>query len=150
MADLGIFSTVILVVVGLILLLVFLALFNLRRAARDVRTGRNVEKMRKRMKDPVSGTLTVTAISAPSTEAVWMMAEITGVVSGPGLEPQAVQRQGFVRTAFWPSPGQVLPVVVDRANPDFYVIEWTKVKAGSEAALDEAQRLAAAMKSGAE
>ena len=148
MTGLGTFGTVILVVVGIILLLVFLGLFNLMRAARDVRLGRNVEKMRKRMKDPVSGTLIVTAISAPSTEAVWMMAELTGVVSGPGLEPRAVQRQGLLRTAFWPKPGQKLPILVDRAKPEFYVIEWTRVKAESEAALDEAQRLAAAMRSG--
>ena len=140
-------DTVVPVVVGLVLLFVFLGLFNLLRAGRDVKTGRNVEKARKRMKDPVSGTLTVTAISAPSTDAVWKMAEITGIVSGPGLEPQAVQRQGFVRTAVWPWPGQVLPILVDRSKPDFYVIEWTKVKAGSEAALDEAQRLAEAMRS---
>lgn len=143
-----IFEIVIAVVVGLVLLFVFLGLFNFLRAARDVKTGRNVEKLRKRMKDPVSGTLTVTGISEPSTDAIWKMAEITGVVSGPGLEPQAVQRQGFVRTAVWPWPGQVLPILVDRARPDLFVIEWARVKPGNEAALDEAQRLAAAMRSG--
>ena len=143
-------DTVILSIVGVILLLVMLWLFILFKAARDVRLGRHVEKARKRMKDPAPGTFTVTGITAPSTEAIWAMAEITGVISAAGLDPRPVQRPGMLRTALWPKPGQVLPVVVDRAKPDFFVVEWIKVKSGSEAALDEAQRLAAAMKSGAE
>jgi hypothetical protein len=141
------FETAILVFVGVVLFLVFLWLFLLLKAARDVRLGRNIEKARKRMKDPIDGTLAVTAISAPSNEAVWSMAEITGIVSGPGLEPRAVQRHGLVRTALWPTPGQALPILVDRANPDVYFVIWARVKAGSEAALEEAQRLAAAMRS---
>ena len=147
MVDYETLNTVIQIVVGVVLLFVFLALFNLSRAARDRKSGRNVEKMRKRMQDPVSGTLTVTGISERNPEYSWQMAQITGVVSGPGLDPQAVRREGLMRTAYWPKPGQVLPVVVDRAKPDFFVIEWTKVKADSDAAMDEAQRLAAAMRS---
>ena len=143
-------ETVILSIVAVVVLLVLLWLLILLKAARDVRLGRHVEKARKRMKDPASGTFTVTGITAPSPEAVWAMAEITGVISAPGLDPRPVQRPGMLRTKLWPKPGQVLPVVVDRAKPEFFVIEWTKVKSGSEAALDEAQRLAAAMKSGAE
>jgi hypothetical protein len=140
-------DTVILVIVGVVLFLISLWLFLLLKAARDVRLGRNIEKARKRMKDPVDGTLAVTAVSAPSNEAVWSMAEITGILSGPGLEPRAAQRQGLVRTALWPTPGQVLPILVDRANPDVYFVIWARVKAGSETALDEAERLAAEMRS---
>ena len=148
MADLGIFSTVILVTVGIVLLLVFLFLFRLMRAARDVRTGRHVEKARKRMKDPATGTFTVTAITPPSPEAIWAMAEITGVVSAAGLAPRPVQRPAMLRTALWPKPGQTLPVVVDRAKPDDFVIEWAKAETGSAADWKEAQRLAAEMRSG--
>ena len=140
-------GTVILVFVGLVLLLLLAWLVAFFRAARDVRLGRNIEKARKRMKDPVSGSLTVTGMTEPSPEAIWAMAEITGVVKADGLEPCAVQRVGMVRTALWPKPGQVLPVVVDRANPDSFVVEWTKVKSGSQAARNEAQALAAAMRS---
>ena len=150
MAELGVFGTVILVAVGLILLLGFLGLFNLSRATRDVRLGRNVEKMSKRMQDPVSGTLTVTGISEPNPEYSWRMADITGVISAAGLEPRAVRRTGMISTDMWPKAGQVLPVVIDRAKPDFFVIEWVKVKSGNDAAWDEAQRLATEMRSAAQ
>ena len=147
MGEQGIVGTVILVGVGLILLFVFVGLFNLARATRDVRLGRNVDKVRKRMKDPVSGTLTVTGITEPNPEYSWRMADITGVISAPGLEPCPVRRTGLVSTSMWPKPGQLLPVVVDRAKPDFFVVEWVKVRPPDDAAWDEAQRLAAAMKS---
>ena len=141
-------ETIIVGIAGIIGLLAMLWLFILFKAARDVRLGRHVEKARKRMKDPVSGTFTVTGITAPSTEAIWAMAEITGVISAPGLDPRPVQRPGMLRTALWPKPGQVLPVVVDRAKPDFFVIEWAKAETGSAADWKEAQRLAAEMRSG--
>jgi hypothetical protein len=149
MAELGIFGTVILVAVGVILLLVFLGLFKLSRATRDVRLGRNVDKVRKQMKDPVAGTLAVIGINEPNPEYSWRMADITGVVSAPGLEPCPVRRTGLVSTRMWPKPGQVLPVIVDRAKPDFFVVEWVKVKPPEDVAWDEAQRLAAAMRSDA-
>ena len=150
MRDWHIIEIVIAIVVGLVLLFVFLGLFNLFRAARDVKSGRNVEKIRKLMKDPVSGTLTVTGISNPDPEYSWQTANLSGVVSAPGLEPCAVRRSGLVSTAMWPKAGQVLPVLVDRARPDFFIVEWVKVKPEAEAGWEEAQRLAAAMRSGAE
>jgi hypothetical protein len=141
-------DTALLAIVGLLSLLVLLISLRIVRAARDVRLGRHVEKARKRMKDPAAGAFTVIAITPPSSEAIWAMAEITGIVSAPGLDPCPVQRPALLRTALWPSPGQTLPVLVDRAKPDSFVVIWSKVKSGSEAALDEAQRLAAEMKAG--
>jgi hypothetical protein len=139
---------VILVIVGIVLFLVFVWMIVFFRKARDVTSGRNVEKARRKMKEPVSGTLSVTGISLPSSEAVWTTCEITGVLAAPGLDPRPVRRVGLARTALWPKPGDVLPILVDRARPDFYVIEWLRVKSGSDAAWNEAQRLAAEMKSG--
>ena len=141
-------DTVILIIVGIVLLLVLVWMVAFFRAARDVRSGRNVEKARRKMKDPVSGTLSVTGIGMPSSEAVWTACEITGVLAAPGLDPRPVRRVGLVRTALWPKPGDVLPIVVDRARPDFYVIEWLRVKSGGDAAWNEAQRLAEEMRSG--
>lgn len=141
-------ETVILIIVGIVLFLVFVWMIVFFRKARDVTSGRNVEKARRKMKDPVSGTLSVTGIGMPSSEAVWTACEITGVLAAPGLDPRPVKRLGLVRTALWPKPGDVLPILVDRARPDFYVIEWLRVKGGSDAAWTEAQRLAEAMRSG--
>jgi hypothetical protein len=148
MAELITLDNVILFVVGLVLLLIFASLFRFSRAMRDVRLGRNIDKVRKRMKDPVSGTLTVTGISERDPQYSWQTGDITGVVSAPGLEPRPVRRSGVMNPDLWPKTGDVLPVLVDRAKPDFFFVEWVKVKPGKDAAWDDAQRLAAEMKSG--
>ena len=139
---------VILIIVGIVLFLLFVWMIVFFRKAREVTSGRNVEKARRKMKDPVSGTLSVTGVGMPSPEAVWAACEITGVLAAPGLDPRPVKRAGLVRTSLWPKPGDVLPILVDRAKPDFYVVEWVRVMGGSDAAWNEAQRLAAEMKSG--
>jgi hypothetical protein len=141
-------DTVILIIVGVVLFLVLVWSILFFRAARDVRSGRNIEKARRKMKDPVSGTLSVTGVSLPSPDAVWAGCEMTGVLAAPGLDPRPVKRAGMVRTALWPKPGDVLPVLVDRARPDFYFVEWLRVKGGSDAAWSEAQRLAEEMRAG--
>jgi uncharacterized protein (DUF58 family) len=134
------------IVVGAVILVSLLVAFVLVRAARDVRLGRNVEKARRLMKEPVVGTLTVTHITPPSPKAAWSRAEITGVLSADGEEPRPIQRAAKMRTALWPRSGQALPVVFDRTRPDFFVIEWAKTEDPSQAAWKKAQRLAAEMK----
>ena len=96
------------------------------------------------MADPVPGTLLVTASALPSRNALYHMTRITGVVSGEGVEPTAVQYGGLIRTSNWPSPGSSLPVIVDRANPKNFAIQWDQ--AGGDTALDKAEALAAAMR----
>ncbi|HYD11341.1 MAG TPA: hypothetical protein VEC11_00690 [Allosphingosinicella sp.] len=46
------------------------------------------------MTDPVPGTMLVTAASMPSRRAVFHISRITGLVSGEGIEPTAVQYNG--------------------------------------------------------
>jgi hypothetical protein len=72
------------------------------------------------------------------------MTRITGVVSGEGVEPTAVQYGGLIRTSNWPSPGSSLPVIVDRANPKNFAIQWDRAR--GDTALDKAEALAAAMR----
>jgi hypothetical protein len=98
------------------------------------------------MADPVPGTLLVTAAALPSRTALYHMTRITGIVSAEGVAPTAVQYSGLIRTASWPSPGSSLPVVVDRANPKNFAIEWNKVQGAADAALDNAEALAEAMR----
>ncbi len=98
------------------------------------------------MADPVPGTLLVTAAAMPSRTALYHMTRITGVVSGEGIEPTAVQYGGLIRTSNWPSPGSSLPVIVDRANPKNFAIQWDQVAARGDSALDNAEALAAAMR----
>jgi len=141
-------ETIVFIVVGVVLLFVFLLLFSLSRAARDVRSGRSVEKAVRRMKDPVAGELVVTGITVPSFEASFASAQLTGVLSADRVAPRPMQLSGLIATNKWPKVGQKLPVIVDRADPDRYVIEWFKIKTGTDAALDEAERLAREMRMG--
>ena len=98
------------------------------------------------MTDPVPGSFLVTAAAMPSRRAVWHMTRITGVIAADGVEPTAVQYSGLIRTSLWPSPGKSLPVIVDRADPRKFAIQWDQIRAGGEQALDRAEALAAAMR----
>jgi hypothetical protein len=99
-----------------------------------------------RMADPVPGVFLVTAAAMPSRRAVWHMTRITGVISADGVEPAAAQYGGLIRTAHWPSPGSSLPVIVDRANPGNFAIQWDQLAARGDSALANAEALAAAMR----
>ena len=98
------------------------------------------------MADPVPGTMLVTAASMPSRRAAFHMSRITGVVSAEGVEPTAVQYHGLIRTALWPSPGRQLPVIVDRADPRKFAIQWDQTGTSEGSALGQAEALAAAMR----
>ncbi len=98
------------------------------------------------MADPVPGTMLVTAASMPSRNAVFHMSRITGIVSADGVEPTAVQFNGLLRTSLWPSPGRQLPVIVDRADPRNFAIQWDQAGTSEASALGQAEALAAAMR----
>ncbi len=98
------------------------------------------------MADPVPGTFRVTAAAMPSRNALYHMTRITGVVSGEGIAPTAVQYSGLIRTSLWPSPGKQLPVIVDRADPRKFAIQWDQAGTNEASALGQAEALAAAMR----
>ena len=98
------------------------------------------------MADPVPGTMLVTAASMPSRNAIFHMSRITGIISAEGVEPTAVQFGGLIRTALWPSPGKQLPVIVDRADPRKFAIQWDQASTDQASALGQAEALAAAMR----
>ncbi|MEA3012505.1 MAG: hypothetical protein QOD42_1050 [Sphingomonadales bacterium] len=129
-----------LAVAGVLILAVALVLIRVMRA------GGNAATAVKSMADPVPGTLLVTAAAMPDRGSAYHMTRITGILSADGVEPRAVQFGGLVKTSLWPSPGQQLPVVVDRADPSKFAILWDEVRGGGDAALDQAEALAAAMR----
>jgi len=122
-------------------LLVFL-IYRISKAKTGGSSGTNVSAMA----DPVAGTFLVTAASMPSRNALYHMTRITGVVSAEGVEPTAVQYGGLIRTSLWPSPGKQLPVIVDRADPKKFAIQWDQVGTAESSALGQAEALAAAMR----
>jgi hypothetical protein len=113
---------------------------------RFLRAGGNPASAVKSMADPVPGTLLVTAAAMPSRNSAYHMTRITGVVSGEGFEPTAVQFGGLIKTSQWPSPGTQLPVTVDRADPRKFTILWDQVGTSADGALGQAEALAATMR----
>ncbi len=124
------------VAIGLVLFFVLRAL----RRSNDTKAAARAMSM------PVPGTLLVTASAMPSRRALYHMTRINGVISGDGIEPVAVQYAGLIRTSKWPSPGETLPVIVDRADPNRFAIEWDKITDSRTAAISQAEALAAAMR----
>lgn len=122
-------------------LLVFV-IYRISKARTGGSSGTNVGAMT----DPVPGTMLVTAASMPSRNAVFHMSRITGIVSAEGVEPTAVQFGGLIRTSLWPGPGKQLPVIVDRADPRKFAIQWDQIGSSQASALDQAETLAAAMR----
>jgi hypothetical protein len=98
------------------------------------------------MSQPVSGTLLVTGVNMPTESAVYHSGRLTGVVSAEGVPATAVSHSGLFRTSKWPRPGQTLPVIVDRANPTAFAIEWDKVPDNAASAMGQAEAIAAAMR----
>ena len=91
------------------------------------------------MADPVPGTMLVTAASMPARKAVFHLSRITGIVSAEGVGPVAVQYEGLIRTSLWPSRGRQLPVIVDRADPRNFAIQWDQVGTSETSALGQAE-----------
>lgn len=126
--------------VGVLILVVIMVVIRMGRL------GDNAASAAKSMADPVPGTLLVTAATLPSQRALYANGRITGVISAEGVEAFAVQQSGLMKTANWPRPGQQLPVIVDRANPQNFAIQWDQVQDTADAALDSAEAIAAAMR----
>jgi hypothetical protein len=102
----------------------------------------------KNMKDPVRGTLQVTASTYPPDGATSGNFSINGIVSADGIPPTAVEHSGIARTKKWPHGGQTLPVTVDRADPSRLSIEWDEVADSWDTARQSAQAMADAMRTG--
>jgi hypothetical protein len=102
-----------------------------------------------RMKDPVDGTAKVVSISMASADATSSNYQMDCVVSGPGIEPTAVHHTGgSAPTDRWPSPGDEIPIVIDRENPSHFVIEWKKLPKWQIQSKLDAEALAARMRAG--
>jgi hypothetical protein len=102
----------------------------------------------KNMKDPVRGTLQVTATTYPPDNASSANFSINGIVSADGIPPTAIEHAGIARTKKWPHGGQTLPVTVDRADPTRLQIEWDEVPDSWDTARQNAQAMAEALRGG--
>ena len=84
----------------------------------------------RRMKDPARATMLVTQMSpASEDDSVWQGGTVTGIVTLPG-EAQFVRRhQAMILTDKYPKAGDVLPIVIDRADHHRIAILWDEMPA---------------------
>lgn len=99
-----------------------------------------------RMRDPIRGDAQVVAASGYHGDATWQSCSLSLVVSADGVPPTAVEWSGLARGKKWPSAGMVLPVTVDRADPQSLKIEWDDVPDSADLARQSAEGLAAMMR----
>lgn len=80
------------------------------------------------IQDPVEGEFRIRTASKPPTSSSVASCDMVGEVSGPGISPRVQGHTApFAPLEKWPRPGDVLPVIFDRDNPEFLKIEWKKV-----------------------
>jgi|GEM_PF-2075283 len=96
------------------------------------------------MKDPVRGTLQVTATNYPPTTGAvaYSDCKLSGIIIAEGLKPTPFQGRVIARVSKWPAAGSVLPVIVDRQHPTWIKILWKEVLTGKQKAIEETKELA--------
>jgi hypothetical protein len=84
------------------------------------------------IKDGLKGIAVVQSSSMPSPEARSYNATIWLDVTVEGREPYRVKHECMVKAGKHPWPGQTLPVVVDRDNPERIDIQWEELQTVDE------------------
>jgi hypothetical protein len=85
-----------------------------------------------RIRQPVSGTATVTAATEPTGMRSPQEARMTLSVSGIGFEPFTVEHEEKCHTDRWPKVGMSVPVVFDLEHHDRIEVKWADVQPGQE------------------
>jgi hypothetical protein len=103
----------------------------------------------RKLKDPVEGSARVVSCGGGSYEnAAFTRCWMSLVLSAAGIEPYTVETTKLVRSTKHPYPGMVLPVTIDRSRPDRFEIDWDQVPTRKEAARQQTEQAAEAMRSG--
>jgi hypothetical protein len=84
------------------------------------------------IKDGVKGKAVVQSASVPTESATATNVQMWLDVYVEGWEPYRVQHHCIVKMSKHPSPGDTLPVVVDRENKERIDIQWGEVKTVDE------------------
>ncbi len=93
----------------------------------------------------IRGTAQVVSTTGYFGRAVLQNARMNLVLNGQGVSPTAVLYEGVIHNQKWPHAGQVLPALIDPANPQKYSILWEEVPDSKDAAAATAQGIAAAL-----
>jgi uncharacterized membrane protein YcfT len=82
----------------------------------------------KRMRDPARATMLVTQMSLANDEdSIWQGGTVTGIVTIPGQAPFVQRQQAMILTEKFPKAGDVLPIVIDRADTRRLSIQWNEI-----------------------
>jgi hypothetical protein len=84
------------------------------------------------IRDGVEGEAVVRSASVPMESAIATNVQMWLDVYVEGREPYPVRHHCIVRMSKYPSPGDTLPVVVDRNNRERIDIQWKQVKTVDE------------------
>jgi hypothetical protein len=98
------------------------------------------------MKDPVRGTAQVVSCTSHHGRGVYQSCRMQLVVQAEGVPATAVEHSELVHNKRWPMPGMVLPIAIDRADPQQVKVEWDEVETSSDRARRSAESLAAAQR----
>jgi len=80
------------------------------------------------IQDPVNGEYRITSASKSPGGSSAASCDMVGEVSAPGIARRTIEHNSpFTAIGKWPRPGDVLPVLFDRDNPDFLRIQWKQV-----------------------
>ena len=93
----------------------------------------------------IRGTAQVVSTTGYFGRAVLQNARMNLVLNGQGVSPTAVLYEGLIHNQKWPHAGQVLPALINPANPQQYSILWEEVPNAKDAAAATAQGIAAAL-----
>lgn len=96
--------------------------------------------------DGVRGTGQVVVATTYNREsaAAQEMCTVDLVVEAAGIPATAAKVTGLVRADRWPTVGQVLPVLISRADPTLVEVLWDEAPDASSAASAVAEEIAAA------
>ena len=105
-------------------------------------------RRRIRLLRPVVGALTITTASLPPFNSVASTYRLDGVITGPGLVPTPVRREGISRVDKWPLAGTTVPVEFEAGDPHRFNILWDQVPTSSQRGSVSAHELARQMSAG--
>lgn len=96
-----------------------------------------------KIEDGVRGTAQVVSASGFYGHALYQSCSLEVVVEAPGIPATAASVQAVVSRDTWPQAGQILPALIERANPREVQILWDELPKSSDVAKAQAEAIAA-------
>lgn len=96
-----------------------------------------------KIQDGVRGTAQVVSASGFYGHALYQSCSLEVVVEAPGIPATAASVQAVVSRDTWPQAGQILPALIERANPREVQILWDELPKTGDLAKAQAEAIAA-------